>query len=117
MKKSIYPKLLLGYLLYGVLGFVVVATFTSHYSMKYIEKKESSSLYKEATLVASDYAVSYYSNNITLADFEERLEALDTYLGAQIWVIDKNGDILVNSRKKTDLLNLENISSFNVSDF
>lgn len=117
MKKTIYPKLLCSYLLFGILGFVVVSTFTSHFSLQYIEKSEASNLYKEANLIASDYAVSYYSNNITLADFEERLEALDTYLAAHIWVISTNGDILVNSTKKTDLLNIEKIESFNISDF
>lgn len=117
MRKSIYPKLLLGYLLFGILGFVAVSTFTSYYSMEYIEKKEASNLYKEATLIASDYAVSYYNNTITLADFEERLDALDTYLNAQIWIVDTGGNILVNSIKTTDLLNLETINNFNISDF
>ncbi len=117
MKKTLYPKLLCGYLLFGILGFIVVSTFTSHFSYDYIKKKEATNLYKEANLVASDYAVSYYNNDITLADFEERLEALDNYLSARIWVIGTNGDILVNSAQKTDLLNLENIDSFDISDF
>lgn len=117
MKRSIYPKLLAGYLLFGILGFIVISTFTARHTQKYIERQEASDLYKEANLIASDYAVSYYSNNITLADFEERLEALDTYLNAQIWVVGANGDILVNSEKKTDLLNLENIKDFDISDF
>jgi len=117
MKKTIYPKIFCGYLIFGIVGFIVVSTFTSRITGNYIKKHESSSLYKEATIIASDYAVSYYNNDITLADFEERLEALDNYLGAQIWVIDIGGDILVNSEKKTDLLNLENIENFNIMDF
>lgn len=117
MKKTIYPKLFCGYLLFGILGFIVISTFTSHCSLDYVKQKEASNLYKEANLVASDYAVSYYSNDITLADFEERLEALDNYLSAEIWVIGTNGNILVNSAKKTDLLNIENINGFDISDF
>ncbi len=117
MKKTIYPKLFLGYLLFGILGFVVVSTITSHLMLDYVKSKEASNLYKEANLIASDYAVSYYSNNITLTDFEDRLKALDVYLASQIWVVDTGGDILVNSRKKTDLFNLENISDFNIGDF
>ncbi len=76
-----------------------------------------SNLYKEVNLVASDYAVSYYSNDITLAVFEDRLKALDNYLSADIWVVSTNGDILVNSAKKTDLLNLDHIDSFDIGDF
>ena len=117
MKKTLFPKLFCGFVIFGIAGFIIVSTFTSNITSGYLVKNESSSLYKEATIIASDYAVSYYNNNITLADFEERLEALDNYLGAQIWVIGVNGDILVNSEKKTDLLNLENIEDFNILDF
>lgn len=117
MKKTLYPKLLCGYLIFGLLGFIVVATFTSQFSFLFIKKQEATRLYKEANLISSDYAVSYYSSNITLADFEKRLEALATYLSADIWVISPNGDILVNSREKTDLLNLVNVSDFNIADF
>lgn len=117
MKKTIYPKLLGGYLLFGILGFIVISTFTAHFSLEYIEQKEVSNLYKEVNLVASDYAVSYYSNDITLAVFEDRLKALDNYLSADIWVVSTNGDILVNSAKKTDLLNLDHIDSFDIGDF
>ncbi|MCM1258894.1 MAG: HAMP domain-containing histidine kinase [Roseburia sp.] len=117
MKKTLFPKLFCGYLIFGIAGFIIVSTFTSNITTSYLVKNESSSLYKEATIIASDYAVSYYNNTITLADFEERLEALDNYLGAQIWVVGVNGDIMVNSEKKTDLLNLENIEGFNILDF
>ena len=117
MKKTIFPKLFCGYLIFGIAGFIIVSTFTSHITSDYLVETETSSLYKEATIIASDYAVSYYRNDITLADFEERLEALDNYLGASIWVVGVNGDILVNSEKKTDLLNLENINGFNILDF
>ncbi|MBO5372222.1 MAG: HAMP domain-containing protein [Lachnospiraceae bacterium] len=117
MKKTLYIKLLLSYLLFGIIGFIVISTAISYFSMEYVKKHEASMLYREANLIASDYAISYYSNDITLADFEERIEALDTYLSAQIWVVDTNGDILVNSEKKTDLLNLENIEGFDIRDF
>lgn len=120
MKKTIVPKLILGFLLYGILGFSIVSAVTSYFSLRHIEEYEISHLYKEANLIASDYAVSYYSNYITLEDFESRLKALDTYLASQIWVIDQKGNILVNSAKETDLSTLthtESISAFDISDF
>lgn len=117
MKKTIYPKLIIGYLLFGILGFTVVSTITSYFSYQYIKKNEISNLYKEANLIASDYAVSYYSNYITLSDFESRLKVIHTYLAAQIWVIDREGNILVDSTKSSDSSNLETIPDFNISDF
>ncbi|MCI8489982.1 MAG: HAMP domain-containing protein [Lachnospiraceae bacterium] len=117
MKKTMYPKLFIGYLLFGILGFTAVSTVTAHLSLQYVINKEASSLYKEANLVASDYAVSYYNNVITLDDFQDRLEALDIYLSARIWVINTDGNILVNSAKTTDLSDLETVEGFNISSF
>ena len=117
MKKTIYPKLFFGYLLFGIMGLVVVSTITYHLLSHYTAKQEAAMLYKEANLIAADYAVSYYNKTITLEEFEERLEALDQYLSAQIWVIGSNGDILVDSSQKTDLSDIKSIDNFNISDF
>lgn len=117
MKRTIFPKLLGGYLLFGILGFFVVSTMTSYFSFQYIKKNEVSNLYKEANLISSDYAVSYYSDTITLEDFKQRLKALNVYLAAQIWVIDMNGNILVNSASSLDNTGSEVISDFNINEF
>lgn len=117
MKKTIYPKLFIGYLLFGILGFVVVTTVTYHLSYRYIADTEASRLYKEANLLASDYAASYYNKTITLTEFEERLKALGYYLDAQIWIVGTKGDILVNSAQSADLSNMKTIEGFNISDF
>ncbi len=117
MKNTIYPKLFVGYLLFGILGFVVVSTITYHLFSRYTTELEAARLYKEATLISADYAVSYYNKTITLEEFEERLEALGRYLTAQIWIVGSNGDILVNSNQKADLSNIETIEGFNISNF
>lgn len=117
MKKTIYLKLIIGYLLFGILGFTVVSTITAHFSYQYIKRNEISQLYKEANLISSDYAVSYYSNYISLSDFESRLKAIHTYLSAQIWVIDRKGNILVDSAKSSDLSDMETIPDFDITDF
>ena len=30
MKRTLYPKLLAGYLMYGLIGFLIITTFTYH---------------------------------------------------------------------------------------
>ncbi len=117
MKKTLYLKLLLGYLLFGILGFILVSTVTAQAQLRYLEKQAASDLYREATFVANNYATEYYKNTTTLDDLQSQLKALDTYLSAQIWMIDKNGEILVNSRNAVDIEKPENIDSFNATDF
>jgi signal transduction histidine kinase len=117
MKRTLYLKILLGYLLFGILGFLTIATFTSHQSMKYMEQKEANDLYRESTLIATTYATNYYNKNITLEDLQQQLNALDSYLSAQIWIVNTQGDILVNSRENVDMNHLARIEGLDITDF
>lgn len=45
MKRTLYPKLLAGYLMYGLIGFLIITTFTYHITFAFVEKKEAASLY------------------------------------------------------------------------
>lgn len=40
MKRTLYLKLLGGYLLFGLLGFLIIATFTYHLTFQHLEKKK-----------------------------------------------------------------------------
>ena len=42
MKRTLYLKLLGGYLLFGLLGFLIIATFTYRLTFQHLEKKGSS---------------------------------------------------------------------------
>ena len=46
MKRTLYPKLLAGYLMYGLIGFVIIATFTYHLTFNFLQRKEAASLYR-----------------------------------------------------------------------
>jgi signal transduction histidine kinase len=117
MKRTLYIKILLGYLLFGILGFITVATFTSNYTMQYIRDKEAKSLYRESTMIASSYGANYYNNHITLDDLHKQLEALDTYLSAQIWIVNSSGQILVDSSQPVDVSKPKKIPGFSITDF
>ena len=39
MKRTLYPKLLAGYLMYGLIGFLIITTFTYHITFAFVEKK------------------------------------------------------------------------------
>ena len=117
MKHTRYIKILLGYLIFGILGFIAVATFTSTCSMNYIEKQEAKDLYRESNLIASTYATNYYKHAITLDELQKQLEAVDTYLNADIWIVSTSGDILVNSDQPVDLKSQEKIEDFSITDF
>ena len=53
MTHSLYSKFVLGYLLFGLLGFVLIATFSSHMTHEYLVRERSDAMYDEANLLAS----------------------------------------------------------------
>lgn len=115
MKRTLYLKLLVGYVAFGILGFITIATFTSHLTLNYIEKDTSSQLYRESNLIASSYASNYYRGTMTLEDVTSHLTAVATYMDADVWVIDTDGKILINSR--TDSAPSGIVENFDITTF
>lgn len=115
MKRTLYLKLLLGYVAFGILGFLTIATFTSHHTINYIEKEAAEDLYRESNLIASNYAANYYRQTMTLEDVQSQLAAVSTYLNADIQVVTTKGKILIDS--KTTTPSETPIEGFNITSF
>ena len=116
MKRTLYPKLLAGYLMYGLIGFVIIATFTYHLTFSFLQRKEAASLYRESALISSEYAQNYFSQSITLEELQKQLTTLSTYLSGEIWIMDTRGNILLNTASSLDA-EQERIKDFDVTDF
>ena len=97
MKRTLSLRLILWYLLYGIAGFVVLSTFTVSMTSKTMLKQEAHDLYRESAIIASNYATTYYSRELSLEDFQRQMETLEQYLSGEIWIIDKNGKLLIRS--------------------
>ncbi len=97
MKRTLYLKLLAGYLAFGVLGFLTIATFTTRMAYRYVEEDAAADLYRESNLAASNYASYYSQGTLTLEEMRARFAAISTYLGADIWIVDKDGRILIRT--------------------
>lgn len=97
MRKTLYLKLILAYILFAFFGFLVVATFVSNITYNHLKKEKADALYQEANLVANTYASALYNNEASLDSVKTQLDALDTYLDAGIWIINPSGLMILNS--------------------
>lgn len=97
MRKTLYLKFLLAYLIFGFFGFVVVATFVSNMITDQLTRKKVDDLYREATLVANTYANDLYNSQTSLDTVESQLNVLATYTGATVWIINPSGRMVVDS--------------------
>nr|MCR4990850.1 HAMP domain-containing protein [Lachnospiraceae bacterium] len=97
MRRTLYLKFILAYLIFGFFGFVVVATFVSSMTSEHLIKTKSESLYEEATIVANTYAVDLYNNEIALDTVKRQVDALSAYSGGIIWIINPSGRLILSS--------------------
>ena len=66
MKKTVYTKLILAYLLFALFGFLVIATFISRSINDLVMETEADKLYKEAIIIADTYATDLYNSETSL---------------------------------------------------
>lgn len=112
MRKTLYLKFCLAYLIFGFFGFIIVATFVSSMTFEHLRREKADALYKEATLIANTYASDLYDNNTTLDTVKYQLDALDTYLSATIWIINPSGRMILDSSVPMDVENEVVVENF-----
>ena len=103
MRKTLYLKFLLAYLIFGFFGFFIVATFASSMTLEHLKREKADSLYKEATLIANTYASDLYSNNISLDTVKKQLDAIDVFIDSTIWIINPSGRMILNTDTPLDV--------------
>ena len=94
---SLYTKFILGYLVFGLLGFIFIATFSSRMTREYLIKSRAETLYDEACLIASTYSSNYQGKTQNLSDAYPQLQAVGQFLQSEIMVVNRQGNIIVDS--------------------
>ena len=99
MKHSLYYKFILGYLVFGLLGFAAIATFSAQLMNRNQVKSQAEAMYDEASLIASAYSSVYQGNKQDLDSVYPQLHAVAKFVRAKIWVVDRQGVIVVDSEQ------------------
>ncbi len=94
---SLYYKFILGYLVFGTLSFLVIATVSSSWTYRLLLSTRAESLYDEANLLASRYSRIYRGFAPAQEDTQALVEAVSTYLRTEIWIIDNQGTVVEDS--------------------
>lgn len=116
MKRTLYLKFLFGFLIFGILGFITVSVLTLRLAENYIQKNEATKIYTIAKHISSTHARNYFQNIMTQKELLDQLAAIDSYLDAAVWIVDKSGNIVINSRNSFHNIP-EHIEGFDISSF
>lgn len=98
MKKTLYLKFLLAYLIFAIFGFIIVNNVLSPKIYDRLVEEKSDSLYREAVLIANTYASDLYQSNTSLTEVKKQIDVLDTFMSATIWIINPSGRIVLSSK-------------------
>ena len=98
--KRLSTKFLLGYLIFGILGFLTIAFFSSHLTQQYLLRTTGENLYDHASLLAQECVELYGDTMPDLTQAQPRMEAMATYTGATAWLMDRQGQILFDTSHK-----------------
>ena len=79
MRRTLYRKLILIYVILAIAGFTLISTVGSRMVEDSLVSRASTSLYREATQIASKQGDLYYHSERSLTDLYNSLSALASY--------------------------------------
>lgn len=96
-RHSLYYKFILGYLVFGILSFTVIATAASDWTYEILLSSRAENLYDEASLLAARYSAVYRGNAQSGEDTVFLMQAASSYLHTEIWIVNTRGTIVADS--------------------
>ena len=96
MFRTLYSKLILGYILYGLIGFLFVAFISSSMTYDLLVDGQASELYAMAGRIADSYSEQTVEGE-TLTSVHREMEGVAAFTGTSIWLVDDDGHILMDT--------------------
>lgn len=114
MKHKLVSKMLLAYLVVGLIGFFLVAIMASKVSYNDVLEEKTINMYATATSIANDTIKNIYNINNTIAkkNIEPELKAIAKHTGYRIVVINDSYDVLIDTDKEFGQYNATRIYNF-----
>jgi len=112
MKKTLYLKFIIAYIIFGCFGFLFVATFVSELTSDQVVKVKAQELYRAANEISNTSALDLYNNEISLVSLHDNLESMGKSLDASIWIVNPSGLIVLDSDIPLDVDNPKIIENF-----
>lgn len=112
MKKTLYLKFILAYLIFGIFGFAIITTFVPNMTREQLTREKANTLYSEATLIADTYASGLYTNDTSLETVKTQLDTLSVYLESTISIINPSGRMVLSTDSPINVEDVVIIENF-----
>lgn len=115
MKKTIYLKLLIAYLIFAVFGFVIIATFVQQMTLNRFTQDKAEDLYRAAQTLAGHEALALYRNELSLNSMKDAIDSAAAILDARVQIINPSGLIILDSDSPVNVENPVSIDGFDIT--
>jgi len=112
MKKRLYLKFITAYICFALLSFAAVTLITSHLLQKHMIKSKTEAMYQEANKIAAGRLMRSYRDDTSLLDIYTNLSYLSSYQNMDIWLMNTQGEILLNTAKEYTTETVESLTDF-----
>lgn len=112
MKKTLYLKFVLAYIIFSVFGMIIITTFVPTLTKEHLIKDKAAELYADASLIVSTYAEQLYRNETTLDQVKEQLDFLSQCSSTIIQIISPSGKLVLDTTTEIDVDNVEIVKNF-----
>lgn len=112
MKKTLYLKFILAYIIFSIFGIVIITTFVPTLLQEHLVRKEAKELYSQASLIASTYAGQLYRSETSLKEVKEQLDFLSDCSQTIIQIINPSGMLILDTTMEIDVENIYAIKDF-----
>ena len=98
MKKGLLVKFVICYLLVGISIFTILNTYGMASIQHSLIENKKNVLYEEAGIISTEYMNNYYMNQLSLRSLSVQLQTIDTFLDTRIWIVQKDGTVILDTR-------------------
>lgn len=117
MKKILYVKFLLTYLIFGILSFLVISTFGSDLIEERLISDTSRSMYQEVYDLSDWQTIKQYGTAASQHSLFRTLNSVAALQGTQIMLIQPDGTVILNTVLDDISDTTDVIDSFDPADF
>ena len=115
MHISLNVKFAIAYVIFAMCSFLCISTYTSRMMLDNATETNASAFYQEGLYMADQYVGNYFEepeNRKTLSTIHSQMESLDVYLNAEIWLISREGTLILESDSPVQTENRPVIKGF-----
>lgn len=112
MKKTLYLKFVLAYLIFGIFSFIMVTVFVPNITKERLVREKANILYSEAMLISDTYAAGLYTSETDLETVKTQLDFLSVYLDSSIRIINPSGRLVLDTNEPLNVEEVKMIENF-----